>query len=81
MTSDSELLAQLAAAERANVHARPCQVCSALEKMSAPVRTAVEAALAGTIGGNKLADILTANGYPTGVRAVRSHRKDNHRDG
>lgn len=79
--TDDQLLAQLAVAEGENIHARPCQVCTALKAMTNQARTAVEAALAGTIGEKKLADILTANGYPTGVRAVRSHRKDNHRDG
>ena len=75
---DDALLAELQAAEVANIHGRDCQVCEALPRISNPVRVAVERALAGTIGEQKLADILTRNGYPTGRRAVKRHRLEGH---
>lgn len=79
MTSDdTRLIADLGAAEVANIHGRACQVCSALRAMSEQARAAVEQALAGTIGERKLAEILTGNGYPTGRRAVATHRREDH---
>jgi len=80
MTEDREgaLLAELEQAENANPYSRPCQVCAALDQMSDQVKTSVEKALAGTIGKNKLAVILTRNGYPTGWRAVVRHRLEGH---
>ena len=76
--SDEDLLAELSQAEDENMHGRPCQVCQALPQMSESVRLGVERALAGTIGEQKLADILTRNGYPTGRRAVKRHRLEGH---
>lgn len=76
--NDENLLADLASAEDENMHGRPCQVCRALPQMSESVREGVERALAGTIGEQKLADILTRNGYPTGRRAVKRHRLEGH---
>ena len=76
--SDATLLADLADAEQANMHGRDCQVCQALPHMSESVREGVQRALAGTIGGQKLADILTRNGYPTGRRAIMRHRLEGH---
>lgn len=73
--SDETLIAALEEAENENIHARPCQVCAALEMMSEEARVRVERALAGTIGEEKLAKVLTDSGYPTGRRAVRKHRK------
>lgn len=78
MSDDSGLLADLEAAEDANIHGRACQVCSALGSMSEQARSAIERALAGTIGERKLAEILTRNGYPTGRRAVATHRREDH---
>ena len=75
---DEELVRDLAAAEQANMHARECQVCDALETMSPEARRNVERALAGTIGERRLAEILTRNGYPTGRRAVANHRREGH---
>lgn len=75
---DADLLSELAAAEGANQHSRPCQVCQALESMSDQAKTGVIRALAGTIGERKLAEILTRNGYPTGRRAVVRHRQEGH---
>lgn len=75
---DEAMLAEIAAAEDANMHARPCQVCTALRGMSELAREQVERALAGTIGERTLADILTRNGYPTGRRAVATHRREDH---
>lgn len=77
-SSDEALLAELEQAEESNVHGRECQVCRALPQMSESVRPGVEKALAGTIGEQKLADILTRNGYPTGRRAVKNHRSEGH---
>lgn len=74
-SNDAGLLEELEKAEDANMFGRPCQVCSALASMSDLARERVEQALAGTIGERKLSQILTRNGYPTGRRAVASHRK------
>lgn len=76
--ADQGLLADIAAAEDANMHARACQVCVALRSMSELAREQVERALAGTIGERSLAEILTRNGYPTGRRAVATHRREDH---
>lgn len=76
--SEFDLLGDLAEAEGANIHARDCQVCAALQVMSESAAEGVERALAGTIGERKLAAILTKNGYPTGRRAVRNHRLEGH---
>jgi len=75
---DESLIKDLETAEGANQHARPCQVCEALEFMGSQARSSVERALAGTIGERKLSEILTANGYPTGRRAVVRHRSEGH---
>ena len=72
------LLADLVAGEDANQHARQCQVCSAIASMSDQAKSGVLRALAGTIGEEKLAAILTRNGYPTGRRAVKRHRREDH---
>lgn len=76
--SDDELLADLTRAEGANMHARGCQVCQALSRMSDVAREGVERALGGTIGQRTLAEILTKNGYPTSRRAVSRHRLEGH---
>jgi hypothetical protein len=76
--SEEGLLADLASAANANQHARPCQVCDALSKMSEAARMQVKSGLAGTIGERTLAEILTRNGYTTGRRAVRRHRQEGH---
>lgn len=75
---EQEFLAELAAGEVANIHGRRCQVCVALEGMSESVKPGVLRALSGTIGQEKLALILTKNGYPTGWRAVANHRREDH---
>lgn len=75
---DADLLADLEDAEGANQHARPCQVCEALSSMSDQAKSGVLRALAGTIGEERLAAILTRNGYPTGRRAVKRHRREDH---
>lgn len=79
LNSDDALLAALSAAEEANTQSRPCQVCQALTKMSESARSGVERALAGTIGVNTLAGILTRNGYPAGRRAIERHREEGHK--
>lgn len=71
---EAELLRALDRAKGANVHARDCQVCVALESMSDLAREAVESALAGTIGTRRLAEILTQSGYGVGRRAVIWHQ-------
>jgi Na+-translocating ferredoxin:NAD+ oxidoreductase RnfG subunit len=76
--NDDRLLAELGTAELANQHGRECQVCTALTNMSESARISVQRALAGTIGEEKLATILTRNGYPTGRRAIRNHRRQDH---
>lgn len=77
-SSELALANEIAEAEEANMHSRPCQVCDALATMSESARGNVERALAGTIGERKLAEILTRNGYPTGRRAVANHRSEGH---
>lgn len=76
--TDDALMADLAKAAQANMHARACQVCDALESLSEEARAGVKSALAGTIGERTLAEILTRNGYPTGRRAVARHRLEGH---
>lgn len=78
MTDDNALIEALGKAEDANMHARDCQVCQALPQMSEEARAGVNRALAGTIGEQKLAAILTRSGYPTGRRAVKRHRLEGH---
>lgn len=73
--SDQDLLTELNKAERANGSILSCPACEALAAMSPDVHAAVERALGGTIGEEKLAAILTKSGYPTGRRAIRKHRK------
>lgn len=76
--SEQAMLADLREAEVANVHGRECQVCQALGRMPESVKPGVLRALSGTIGQDKLASILTKNGYPTGWRAVARHRREGH---
>lgn len=76
--SDEQLLIDLGVAANANMFARPCQVCSALEQMSEQASRGVMSALEGTIGARRLSEILTGNGYPTGRRAVETHRQEGH---
>lgn len=75
---EDDLLADLAAAEEANTNTRPCQVCVVLTSVSEPVRAALEAGLAGTIGRDKLVTILTRRGFTVGRRAVERHRQEGH---
>lgn len=78
ISMDEALLADLATAEQANMHARDCQMCDALEKMSESVQGAMRAALAGTIGRDKLVTILNRHGYTVGRRAIERHRQEGH---
>lgn len=75
---DNFMINEIVKAEKANVHGRDCQVCEALPTMSESARVNVERALAGTIGEEKLAGILTRNGYPVGRRAIKRHREEAH---
>lgn len=77
-SNQERLLEELVVAEVANQHGRPCQVCQALAGMTESARMGVEQALSGTIGERKLAEILTRNGYPTGRRAIATHRQEGH---
>lgn len=72
------LLTDLAEAERENVHARSCEACDTLAAAPENARPQVAQALAGTIGAQKLSEILTRNGYPTGRRAIQRHRREGH---
>lgn len=73
------LLADLAAGERASTFGeRPCTACEAIEGAADDVREALERALAGTIGEEKLARILSKNGLDVGRRAIARHRKERH---
>lgn len=72
------LMADLAQAESENVHSRGCQACDVLEATTEPARTAVRAALDGTIGRDKLVTILSRHGYTIGRRAIERHRQEGH---
>lgn len=78
MRDELRLLEELEEAAEANIHARDCQVCRAMASMSEEARSFVKSSLTGTIGINKLAAILTRNGYPTGRRAIDRHRSEGH---
>lgn len=75
---DEALFTELEQAEVENTRARPCQACVALSQMGDRAKASTERALAGTIGQNKLADILTRNGYKVGARAIIRHRREGH---
>jgi hypothetical protein len=75
---DHALLDALKVAESENPHRRDCKMCVALTQMSDPVQQAVRAALAGTIGRDKLVAVLAAHGYPVGRRALVRHRQEGH---
>lgn len=81
-TSAEILVDQLRAAALTNKDQRECQACVALKAMPEEAREATRIALLpsghGSIGGTRLAKILTANGYPTGVRAISRHRREDH---
>lgn len=79
----TNLLAELAEAEAANnqriaVNRVGCAMCNALAKMEDPVKEAVEAALTGTIGRDKLVTILRSHGYDVGRRSLERHRQEGH---
>ena len=70
-------IAAAVAAELADVPWRPgtCKVCWSLEKMPAGERDGAERGLSSTISESKMADILTAGGFPMSSAAVHRHRK------
>lgn len=74
------LIDEILAAEVENTQARQCQVCTALLDISDPDRyDAVERAVGGTIGAQKLSVILTRNlETPVGRRAIDRHRAEGH---
>lgn len=81
--SEDDILLDLARAEGENnqrlaVNRVGCAVCNALATMSDPVKLAVESALAGTIGRDKLVTILTNHGYAVGRRSIERHRQEGH---
>lgn len=76
--SNDDLLDDLAAAERANCFSASCQACAALAEAPEEVRPALESALGGTIGNEKLSKILRRHGYTVGRRAIIRHRTEGH---
>ena len=76
--NQEQLLAELEIAAGENFHDRPCQACVALQQVTGQTHSALEAALGGTIGVEKLAAILTRNGYRVGRRAITAHRREGH---
>lgn len=75
--AEDDFLADLDAAENHPLaRTRPCPVCIALGQMSEPASERLRRALAGTIGAQKLADILTRNGFPASRRAVEKHKRE-----
>jgi hypothetical protein len=65
----------LEAFEAPNSPGRTCGVCSALADAGSDTKEALESALAGNIGRNRLARILSNRGYPTTWRTIESHKK------
>ena len=76
--SQDGLLEALRQAERENTQVRPCQACEVLASVTEPVKSALETALAGTIGRDKLVTILRSHGYAVGRRAIERHRQEGH---
>ena len=78
--SDDPLINEILDAEIENIHARQCQVCMALLSIGDSDRyDAVERAIGGTIGAQKLSAILTKNlSTPVGRRAIDRHREEGH---
>lgn len=76
--NDDALLEALGVAERENNHNGRCGMCDALTGMSEAARVGVERALGGTIGGAKLAKVLTDNGHEVSERQIRKHRREAH---
>lgn len=73
------LLEDLTAGEQKNTMARPCQMCEALKSIEdEETRIALTRAASGTIGRDKLAQILHRNGLPVGRRAIERHRQEGH---
>jgi hypothetical protein len=77
MSEIDPLLAEIQAAEATSRY-RPCQACEALALLSPERKIAVQRALGGTIGADRLAAILTKNVAPVGKRAILNHRKEEH---
>lgn len=75
-----ELLDALAAAEREAVPGgTDCQACDAVRTAATPERKeALERALAGTIGRDKLVPILQGQGINVGRRHLTRHRQERH---
>ena len=76
----ADLLSDLQTAERANMHA-PHKTCPACDLLASPnlsedERSALAAAMAGTIGTRTLSKILSQNGYPISDRKLRLHREE-----
>ena len=77
-STDQDLLAALAVAEKQNPHKDGCAVCIMLTGMSDPLRQAAQAALAGTIGRDKLITILRNHGHEVSRRSIERHRREAH---
>lgn len=73
------LLEDLGEAEAANQHGRGCNLCTMLDQMEPEAAERVRAVVRGrTIGSEKLAAILSRNGYPAGRRAIKRHQMEDH---
>lgn len=79
MSDADDLLSDLARAARSSKNqydVTVCQVCTALEAMPPEVAEVVRMSIDGrTIGQDRLAQILTDHGYPTGRRHMIRHQK------
>lgn len=73
-----ELIEALCEAEAVNFRGRPCRACEAVRMLHGERREAVERALSGTIGEQKLAAILSSNVTQVGRRDIHRHRTERH---
>lgn len=76
--NEDDLLEDLREAEIASGHRAQCDACDILAAVSESTRPALSAAMAGTIGAQKLSAILTRRGYAVGRRAIDRHRREGH---
>jgi hypothetical protein len=75
VAQDDPLLEELAAANEYVGRPGMCKLCFHLASMTDQRREGVETYVAGTMGAQRLAEILTKGGYPIGKSTIIDHRK------
>ena len=75
---DQALLRDLDRALIANGTKKVCPACETLAAVSESARGPLADALAGTIGRDKLVQILRAHGHDVSRRVIERHRKEGH---